>query len=154
VQAVEFAVPFIPAVNGSIDRLSLEVTAAGTAGALIRLGLRADSTTTPVTPGALLADFGTVSGTATGRQESAVLGAPVAVTAGTVYWLTATCQGAPTTAPTARANTGSNPRIVGSATSVGAGLVGYQQSGVAGALAAWAGLTASVSVPWVWARAV
>jgi hypothetical protein len=104
-ESFERAVPIRVARDCTIDQLAVGVTVVGSAGAVIRLGVRADNNGAP---GTLLVDAGTVDGTATGTP-TATLGTPLALTAGTRVWLTAVVQGAATTRPTVRQNTATTP---------------------------------------------
>lgn len=115
-----------------LDRISIEVTSGGTAGAVIRLGIY--SSNDFGLPGALLLDAGTVDATGTGLLEKTI---SQPVSPGT-YWLAAAPQGAPGTGPTMRVNGGISLGIghtVGLTVSGGA-MVGYAQGSVAGALPA------------------
>ena len=79
----------------TIDRIAIEVTGAGTAGSVCRLGLYSDD---GGKPGALLVDAGTVDTTTTGVKEVTV---SQVLSAGRV-WLAAVQQGAPATLATVR----------------------------------------------------
>lgn len=86
---------FIP-VAVRIDRLGVEVTSAGEAGSVVRLGVYADDGT--MRPGALVVDGGTVDGTSATAQSVTV---DVALERGW-YWFGAATQLAPATQPTLR----------------------------------------------------
>lgn len=77
----EYAIPFVPLANGTIDKLGVEV-ATGVAGAVARLGLRSS---TGYLPDTVLVDAGTVDCSTTGYKQ--IAGLSQAVTAGTLYWL-------------------------------------------------------------------
>lgn len=89
-----------------VDKLGVSVTVVGTAGAVIRLGIRADDGS-GARPGTLLVDAGTVIGTAAATAEATFT--PFAMLPGVRYWLTATIQGAAGTRPTLRDNRTSTP---------------------------------------------
>lgn len=74
----------------TIDRIGCEVTTAGTAANVVRLGIYAADEGPPAEnwPGSLMADFGTVDVTSTGAKELAV---SAQLPAGLV-WLAACCQ--------------------------------------------------------------
>jgi hypothetical protein len=99
VASTEYATPFYLAANGTLTRLGAEVTVAGAASTVIRLGLRADNNGQP---GTLLLDAGTVAGDAVSASGVEITGLNLALTPGR-YWLTATAQGG---TPTVRANSG------------------------------------------------
>jgi hypothetical protein len=96
----------------AIDRIGIEVTLAGEAGSVIRLGAWASDTTTGL-PNALLYDFGTVPGDTTTWTPITV-----AVTLGPgVVWLSDSAQAAVTTRPTVRTiSTYAFPHLAGGAT--------------------------------------
>jgi|GEM_PF-1183903 len=98
----EYAVPIYMSGSGTISRLGIEVTVAGTAGTLIRLGIRGDNGTGQ--PGTLVLDAGTVAGDAitSGIEISSLT---QAISPG-LYWFTATAQSTGATLPTVRAQTG------------------------------------------------
>jgi hypothetical protein len=99
--SVEYAMPIWIVGHGTLDRLGVEVTIAGTAGTLIRLGIRGDDGSTR--PGSVLLDAGTVAGDAiTAGVELTV---SLAVTPG-LHWFTATAQSTGATLPTLRAESG------------------------------------------------
>lgn len=98
IEGYEYAVPFVPARSCTIIRLGAAVeTTAGSAGALLRFGLRAGSFTTGKPAATVLADGGTADATTTGWKEVVV---SQAVTAGLLYFITVTHQGAASTRPT------------------------------------------------------
>jgi hypothetical protein len=92
-EAEECGVIFVPAVSVTLTRIAILVTSAGTAGAVIRLGIRAMNLSTWL-PGNVLVDAGTVTGDSTGFKTATI---SLAVVANTPYFLTATNQGAPAT---------------------------------------------------------
>lgn len=127
----------VPALIGQatpIVRLGAEITAAGQAGSVLRLGVYADDGTGY--PGALIVDAGTIPGDAVAVAELTVA---ATLPAGLV-WFAAVVQNAPTTQPTVR--TASNPALpipvpIGPTLpgpSVTA--VGYATAGLSGALPA------------------
>jgi hypothetical protein len=89
-----FGALFLPRAT-ALDRISINVTVAGAASTVARLGLYyADSAT--FEPGALLLDAGTVATDTTGVKE-----ATIAVTlAPGLYWTAGWCSGTPTTTTT------------------------------------------------------
>jgi hypothetical protein len=97
VSGVEWAVPIRIARDCTIDRIACEVTTPGTAGTVIRLGIR-DSTAYGL-PGALISDAGTVAGSANGNFEITV---SVRLRKPGKYWLTAVAQSTGVTLPTIR----------------------------------------------------
>lgn len=120
----------------TIDTLSCSVTTAGSAGALIRLGVYADDGTGDKPSTTLLADAGTVDASTVGVKNATIPGG-LALTAGQTIWLAGVVQGAATTRPTVR-------QLAGVALPIGDGsasnlldvtLTGQQASGsVAGSL--------------------
>lgn len=127
-------VPFVVDESATFDRVAVEVTAAGTAGAVVRLGIYgadADSM-----PGSLLVDAGTVDATTTGLKEAII---SQAVTSG-LYYLAAVVQGAATTRPTWRSVTGDSllPLHTSGVTLTSNSINGISQSSVTGALPATA----------------
>lgn len=104
-EGVERCAPFIPGRNCTISQLAASITAAGTAGAVVRLGIRNDDGTGN-NPGTLLLDGGTIDGTVVGNAFVTI---SQPLVAGTKYWLTAAAQGAATTRPTMRQTTGGAP---------------------------------------------
>jgi hypothetical protein len=125
---------FVPARDCTLTEIGIEVTTAGSAGALLRLGIYAFASATDTAP-ALLVDAGTVDATATGYLPLTI---SQAVTAGTRLLLTVTTQGAPSTAPTIRAQNASPIASLGATTALtlSQNLPGGSQvaSGVTGAL--------------------
>lgn len=96
-QSVEYAAPVYIVQAGTIVRVGVEVTAAGAASTVIRIGIRAD---VGHLPGTVLLDT-TVAGDAiTSGVEATV---SVAIPAAGIYWFTATAQGG---TPTVRSTTG------------------------------------------------
>lgn len=126
------ATPFLMPVDGSLDRIAVEVTTVGTSGAVIRLGIydaAADGT-----PGNLVLDAGTVSGTSTGVKEVTI---SPSLDRGW-YFLAAAVQGAAGTRPTTRtmATGGRQVGHAAVATIFTFPARGYFQTGVTGALPA------------------
>lgn len=99
----EYAVPVFINGTGVLTTIGCEITAAGTAGTLIRLGIRGDLGNS--LPGALLLDAGTVAGDAITASGIEITGLSVPVRTG-MYWFTATAQSTGGTLPTLRAETG------------------------------------------------
>jgi hypothetical protein len=124
-------VPFVVPNALTVTSIGLEVTTAGDAGSLVRLGIFADTAGAPST---LLLDAGTVAGDVV---QVAELACSLALSAG-VCWIGAVAQNWTTTSPTLR--WGSNPAPVpvrvGTTTPVaGATVAGLGCAGVTGALA-------------------
>ncbi len=134
--------PAVVPYPASIDRLAVEVTAAGEAGSVLRLGVYADA---GAKPGALLIDAGTVPGDVVATAELTVA---VTLPAGIVWFATVT-QNAPTTQPQLRCVTGAPVVAVGLGVSLpgaGAGIAGITQGAVSGALPASAAPTGAGGV--------
>lgn len=93
--AMKFVPLFLP--SGTYDRLGVEVTVVGTAGALYRMGIYAD--TGDVFPGALVVDGGTVDVTPSTGVKQVTINTTIA--AG-LYWLAAVSQGGAATPATVR----------------------------------------------------
>lgn len=89
----EDASRFVAARSTTLTSVAIKVTTAGTTGALVRIGVRAEASNG--LPGAVLAE-GTVDPTTTGVKTLTV---SVPVTAGSTYFVTTTVQGAATTRP-------------------------------------------------------
>ncbi|NMR28124.1 hypothetical protein [Crystallibacter degradans] len=116
----------------TLNSISPEVTTAGGAGAVLRLGIYRLNYETGVST--LLLDAGTVDASTTGVKTLAINSA---VKAGDQLLLAAASQGAASPAPTIRTNTGSDPYWgVDTATMSVAILIGAQVSGMTGALPA------------------
>jgi hypothetical protein len=98
----EFCFPLFVGQTVTLDRLSIQVTSAGSTGSVIRLGIRSDSG--HGFPGAVLLDSGTVSSTSTGVKEQTI---SQQLTPG-LWWVTATGQGLPSTLPNLR---GASPSV-------------------------------------------
>lgn len=100
-------VPFMIPHQITITKIGSEITGAGEAGSVLRLGVYSDN---DGRPGALLVDAGTIDGTSTTVQE-VTLAAPL--TLGPAwYWAASVVQLAPTTQPTVRvANLAYGPSI-------------------------------------------
>lgn len=116
-----------------LDRIGVDVTIAGGAGSLIRLGIYNSSATNAGAPGTLLLDAGTVDSTGTGLLEITI---SQAVSAGT-YWLIAVPQGTPTPEPTIRCSGGDMLGVgfsTGTIVTTGTATTGFTYSGVTGAL--------------------
>lgn len=128
--------PFYLPRRSSVDRIGVEVTVAGEAGSVIRLGVYADSASESL-PAALILDAGTVSGDgAIGFKQITIaqdLGPGL-------VWLAAVCQSAVTTRPTIRSIAAAHySGLVGAPAGLFAPALsnnGYTQSAVSGALPA------------------
>jgi hypothetical protein len=111
--SVESATPIWIANTGTVVRIGIEITIAGTAGTVIRLGIRQDNGTGQ--PGTLLLDAGTVVGDATSTGIELTISQVIARPG--LYWVTATAQSTGATLPTIRATSGAlAPAAVGSLT--------------------------------------
>lgn len=117
----------------TVDRIAAAVTAVGTAGAVIRLGIY--SSGRDGMPSTLLLDAGTISGESATVQE---ININQVLTPGK-YWLAAVVQGGASTRPTVRTSTTANqPGLAAAAANTALGVVslGLFASNIAGALPA------------------
>lgn len=109
----------------------------GTAGSVVRIGIRSDSGSgIPHPTAAPIVDLGTQPTTAAGFIPYAPPGGTITLPPG-FYWRTVTAQGAPATGPTLRVSTSGDPRwpiYTSVATPVDQAYWGYAQAGVNGAL--------------------
>lgn len=126
----------------SLSKIGAEVTSAGDAGSVVRLGIYGDNGNGY--PGKLILDAGTIAGDSNTVQEITI---SQALTPG-LYWIGTASQVITVTAPTLRAiNTGpAYPWMtLGTSTpSSNTSIVGYTQSSVSGALPAVFQTTPSV----------
>lgn len=90
--------PWIVRRSVTLVRIGVEITTAGEAGSLVRLGVYADNGS--AYPGALLFDAGTVSGATVAFPEITI---SQTLSPG-IYWVAAANQSAPTTQPQVRQN--------------------------------------------------
>lgn len=118
------AAPIYVPANLTFDRIACRVTASGTAGALVRLGIY--SSNAAGLPDALVLDAGQVSSASTGTKEITI---SQALTAGK-YWLVAVGQSA---GCTLRADSGMRQHYY-QATYAADDMDSFEQSGVTGAL--------------------
>lgn len=120
--------PIVVPSTLTIDRIGLEITVAGGAGSVVRLGLYKDSTVHPGFPGALSFEAGsTIDGTSVSYQEVTISKTLVAG----LYWLAAVAQVG--TAPTVRSTQSySMPQHFKAGTDVSN--AGWFTSGVTGAM--------------------
>lgn len=88
--------PWVVNRTMSLSKIGTEVTAAGEAGSLVRLGIYADDGTGY--PGALVLDAGTIAGDSVAVQEVTIS----QVLAPGLYWVGAVVQNAPSTQPRLR----------------------------------------------------
>jgi hypothetical protein len=137
----------------TIDRIGGEITAAGEAGSVLRLGIYSDNGN--AYPNALLLDGGTIDGTSATTQVATV---SLTLAPG-LYWIGGAVQAAPSSQPTVRI--ASNPTIP-LALGLGTGLpgastsaVGFSQTSVTGALPSTfsASVSSTGSVPRLLVRA-
>lgn len=138
------ASPFYLPRTQTFVKIGTEITSAGSAGALIRLGIYADNGN--LLPGALVLDAGTIDGTVLATATPGEITISENLECG-LYWLAAVLQGAPSTAPTVRTNTGAASIPVGGSTLIeAAASAGYSSnSAVSGALPGTFGTTTAVS---------
>ena len=108
-EATEIAVPIRFAYTITLDRLSVYVATAGSAGAVVRLGIRNDNNSRP---GTVLLDAGTAVTTSTDFKNVTI---NQQLAAGVLYWLTVTPQGTPTSKAIVRSSGVAQPFIVPSA---------------------------------------
>jgi hypothetical protein len=113
----------------TLDRLSVYVATAGSAGAVVRLGIRNDNNGRP---GTVLLDAGTAATTTS--DSFATITVSQTLTANTLYWLSATHQGTPVTGTLFRYPATWNGGQVGGTSQDRSSGMGYYQSGVTGAL--------------------
>lgn len=135
VSAQEWAVPIRFGRSGTLDRIAIDVTGAGTAGTVIRLGIR--DTNPDGLPGLLLLDAGTVSGASATQQEITI---SQYIPKEGLYWLTATPQNTGGTLPTCRMVNGNLTPVASNAIAGALGATstsGYAIAGVTGALPAF-----------------
>lgn len=106
VDGQERAVPLVVVAAGTIDRIGVKTAGTvGSAGSVIRLGIRADDAGYP--GATVILDAGTVVGTANGDLTITV---SQALPAG-LYWLTVTSQGAASTQPSVISNSIGSARL-------------------------------------------
>lgn len=120
--------------GGTITDVAVEVTVAGSAGAVIRIGVYADDGNNG--PSTLLVDAGTVDATTTG-VKTLTLATPITIpSTGRKVWVGAVVQGAAVTRPTVRWNNSPMPGIgsTAAATIIASKIQSYLQSSVTGAL--------------------
>lgn len=95
---VYIAVPYMEELGGTADRIGIQIgMAAITGGSLARLGIYDTTSTTNVTPNALIVDAGTVAVTSTGFVEATI---SQVLTKGVLYWLVARFDNAAGKVPT------------------------------------------------------
>lgn len=134
--------PLFPSVSGTITDIAFEVTSASTSG-FMRVGLYADS---GGSPGALIADWGTVSTGTTGVKT--ITGLSQALVAGNLYWL---CMVPQTSTCNIRVTTGFNPYVGSTAATptlnAGSNFGAYAYGAMAGALGALGAIVNNVYSP-------
>lgn len=124
-------IPLAIPKTATVDRIACEVTAVGSAGSVVRMGIFKSGATNDV-PLDLVLDAGTVDATTTGVKEI-IISQPL--TPG-IYFLLATSQGAPTTHPTLRSiATGISPMAIAqtAAVALGYAIIGFTGPNVTGA---------------------
>jgi hypothetical protein len=119
-------VPFAVGEAVTVDRILASVTTAGSAGAVVRLGIYAD---TDGKPAALLLDAGTIDSTTTGYKEIVI---SQALSSGALYWVAVVAQVAACTLRAPASGNGSE--WVGGSQTADARICNFIQTGVAGAL--------------------
>jgi hypothetical protein len=92
----EFSVPIYIPSGAGIDRILINVTVAGAAGSVIRLGLRANDN--QGWPGTLIVDAGTVDSTTTG-SKTVTIDVSAATVGNRFVWMSAVAQGAASSQP-------------------------------------------------------
>lgn len=121
--------PFLFSATTVLNQAAIEVTVAGDAGSLIRLGAYADNNGLP---GDLIADWGTLVG-----DNPASLGLTInQVLSAGVYWIGCAVQNAPSVQPTMRLISQSLISVPSSAPYTTVHNSGYGRNGVTGALPA------------------
>lgn len=134
--------PLIISETTTFDRIAAEVTTAGAAGSVVRLGVYADDGTG--FPGALVLDAGTINGTSVGAQALTI---SLTLDPG-LYWIGAVAQTATATMRTF--NPGGLPyglpSFVGASYAPNSFVVAYVQTGVTGALPSNFTTTVAVAV--------
>jgi hypothetical protein len=145
-------VPHYVAVPLCIDRIGCEITAAGEAGSVVRLGIYDDAGGLPGSP---IIDA-TVSAAAVATPEATIF----TVLAPGWYWVGGAIQGAPTTPPTLRSTasqlTPGYPILADSAASaIQSSPIAHSKGGVSGALPAFGTVLSGTSAaPRVFVRLV
>lgn len=129
---------YIPATT-TFDRIACEVTSAGSAGSVTRLGIYNNDNGAP---GSLVLDAGTVATTSTGVQTITINQQLTRKW----YWLAAVSQGSPSTDPTHRTATDTNVFIKKCSAASLLARGSYLASGITGALPASAGASLSTGV--------
>jgi hypothetical protein len=144
------ASPFvIPAAGVSISKLVIEVSVAGSAGALARPVLWADDGT--YYPGSVLwdcPDASRIDVTTTGVKTLDLTATPITLASAAadyVIWGAVITQGAPTTAPTYRASSGMVPFILTPPGNAAAAACGYTRTGLTGTASAWTGAALAIA---------
>lgn len=133
--------PFYVPAGAMLDRLGVDVTIAGTAGAVVRLGVYTDDGNGR--PDALLLDAGTVAATAVGQPLIDLSAAPFAFPAAGLFWIGGAVQGGAGTRPTVRRGVSMGVPVSGTTAAQTAGTpAGYTLGGVGGALPASAAAAA------------
>jgi hypothetical protein len=137
---VSAAIPFWLPVATTFVEIDCQVTTAGVAGTLVRLGIYANDPSKDQ-PAALILDAGTIDGS-TASMKSITL-TPITLQAG-LYWLSATPQGG---APTLM-GIATSLAPVGNSTAIGSMATGncYTMTGVSGALPAWSATGTPASI--------
>jgi len=130
VQGREYCQPIAFPYDITLDRIAIYVFTAGSAGASIRLGIRADNNGRP---GTLLQDCGSIASTTSSAFVTGTISQ--ALTAGVTYWLSAMPQGTPVTGSLTRYPSQWLPGTCGSTTQTRQALIGYYQDVTTGSTA-------------------
>jgi len=134
-----YFLPFYLQTGRGVQALAVQVFTAGSAGAVIRLGIYADANGVP---GTLIRDAGTIDATTTGVKTLSF--SPPAITTPGWIWLAAASQGGPTTPPLCIQNQGDpNTKIPLGAANLANGQGVVYIPGVSGALPGSAGTRTS-----------
>jgi hypothetical protein len=138
--------PLMVPVKTTLTELGVSITfsGAGSSGSVVRMGLYADSATTPGIPDALITDYGTVA-TTTNNVNAWFTGLTTVLQPYVLYWVLSVSQGGATTQPTLR---GVNMVGVWGSSTLTTGVVGGPQTNagaVTGALPATANVASAGS---------
>lgn len=131
--------------TGTLDRIGARITVAGSAGAVVRLGIFAHDTTTGA-PNTLLLDAGTIDGTSATDQEITI---NYTISTAGIYWLAAVVQGGASTRPTMTTVGGMPIQFAPTFTSLSTAIIGSawspRRTSISGALSSGAPSLTSTS---------
>jgi hypothetical protein len=149
----QFFLPFYVPKSTAFDRICVNITVAGEAGSVVRLGIYVDNGSGA--PGALTVDGGTVAGDGAAAFKTVT----IALTLQGLYWLSCCVQAAAGTQPTMTRYLNGAPQwfswAIGGTTTAFSDLALTKDS-ISGAFSDPAGavtLTAGISIPSIWLRA-